>query len=222
MASNTRRHFLCSVAFWGAMLPGIAFDDKEKDEKDISPAEDLMREHGALRRILLIYQECIRRMDARQPLLMEVLAGSAEIVRSFVENYHEKLEEELLFPRFWNSGKLADLVDTLQKQHQQGRLLTENIIKLSTPSSIPNAKIRESMNLFIRMYRPHAAREDTVLFPAFHQLVSSREYDKLGDQFESREQNLFGKEGFEKKVEQISGYEKALGIYNLSQFTPSA
>ncbi|AHF17361.1 hypothetical protein NIASO_06125 [Niabella soli DSM 19437] len=30
------------------------------------------------------------------------------------------------------------------------------------------------------MYRPHEAREDTVLFPAFRKIVSRHEYDSLG------------------------------------------
>jgi hypothetical protein len=72
----------------------------------------------------------------------------------------------------------------------------------------------------MRMYQPHAAREDTVLFPAFHELVPAGEYDKLGDAFEDKENELFGHEGFEKMVERVASIEKRLGIYDLAQFTP--
>ena len=34
--------------------------------------------------------------------------------------------------------------------------------------------------MFNLMYEPHEAREDTILFPAFHKLVSQHEYDALG------------------------------------------
>jgi hemerythrin-like domain-containing protein len=71
------------------------------------------------------------------------------------------------------------------------------------------------------MYRPHKAREDTVLFPALHTLVSPEEYDRLGDVFEEREQKLFGKDGFERIVEEVTALEKKLGIYELSGFTPN-
>jgi hemerythrin-like domain-containing protein len=43
-----------------------------------------------------------------------------------------------------------------------------------------------SMQQFIRMYNPHEAREDTVLFPAFRKLVSSHEFDALGEDFEKK------------------------------------
>jgi hemerythrin-like domain-containing protein len=70
------------------------------------------------------------------------------------------------------------------------------------------------------MYRPHEAREDTVLFPAFRKLVSKHEYDALGEEFEDNEHKHFGQDGFETMVGRVSAIEKQLGIYDLNQFTP--
>jgi hypothetical protein len=72
------------------------------------------------------------------------------------------------------------------------------------------------------MYGPHEAREDTVLFPALHAIISRNEYDALGEDFEKREHQLFGKEGFEGMVPRVAAIEKQLGIYDLSQFTPKS
>lgn len=76
------------------------------------------------------------------------------------------------------------------------------------------------MEQFIRMYEPHEAREDTVLFPAIRSIVSKHEFDALGEEFEKKEHQLFGQEGFEKMVDQVAGIEKRLGIYDLALFTP--
>ena len=81
-------------------------------------------------------------------------------------------------------------------------------------------RLADSMRQFIRMYNPHEAREDTVLFPAFRNLVSKNEYDSLGEDFEKKEHELFGENGFEIIVDQVAGIEKTLGIYDLAQFTP--
>jgi hemerythrin-like domain-containing protein len=70
------------------------------------------------------------------------------------------------------------------------------------------------------MYNPHEAREDTVLFPAFRKIVSLHEFDSLGEDFEKKENELFGQDGFEKVVELVAGIEKRFGIYELAQFTP--
>ena len=68
-----RRVFLKSgIIFSGAALAGAglrgADTAKKRDEKEpeVGPPEDLMREHGVLKRVLLIYGEALRRLDAKQ------------------------------------------------------------------------------------------------------------------------------------------------------------
>ncbi len=193
-------------------------------EEDVSPAEDLMREHGALNRILLLYDEAVTRLESRKDFPPDVLASAAGIVRRFIEQYHEKLEEENLFPRFEKAGKLVDLVQTLKRQHEAGRTLTGHIEAGATVAGLKDAagrgKTVRSLRLFIRMYRPHEAREDTILFPALHEIVSKHEYDALGEDFENQEHKLFGEDGFEHVVAQIAELEKKVGLYDLAKFTP--
>jgi hemerythrin-like domain-containing protein len=86
--------------------------------------------------------------------------------------------------------------------------------------STDSERLADALRSFLRMYRPHEAREDTVLFPAFRTIVSAHEYDALGDDFEKKEDELFGEEGFFKVVDQVSQLEKKMGIYDLAQFTP--
>src|ERR1017187_5061877 len=175
---------------------GRAATKKGDEDEKISLAEDLMREHGVLKRVLLIYREVMNRIDSKRDFPPNVVFSSAKLIRAFVEDYHEKLEEDYLFPRFRKANKLVDLVDVLLAQHRAGRRLTDTVLRLSTAQSIKNADDRktlaQTLHLFIRMYNPHAAREDTVLFPALHGIVSAHEYDSLGEDFEKKEQQLFG------------------------------
>ena len=198
-------------------------EDKDKDEDEVSPTEDLMREHGVLRRLLLVYGDVIRRLEANQEVKPDPIAHAAKLMRAFIEDYHERDEEEYIFPRFVKANKLTDLVSVLAQQHQAGRKLTADIERLATAPSLTSASNRhamaESMRQFVRMYEPHAAREDTVLFPAFAKLVSDKELHKLMDTFEQKEKALpLG--DFEKMVADVSGIEKTLGLYDLAQFTP--
>ncbi len=230
-----RRQFLTAGAPLGitglvAGIPGtFAADQKGAaagEEEEVSPAEDLMREHGVLKRILLIYGEAVRRIDAAEDLPPKSLADAAGIIRSFLEDYHSKLEEDFLFPRFRKANKLVNLVNVLQDQHQAGRRLTDVTRRLATAEALKSAEDRkalaEFLRQFVRMYSPHEAREDTVLFPAFHEIVSPHEYGALGESFEKREHELFGKDGFEGIVDRVAAIEKTLGIFDLSQFTPRA
>lgn len=77
-----------------------------------------------------------------------------------------------------------------------------------------------SMRQFIRMYEPHEAREDAVLFPALRKIVSPHEYDAMGENFEKKEHRLFGEDGFDLMVDRVAQIEQSLGIYELGQFTP--
>jgi hemerythrin-like domain-containing protein len=198
--------------------------EPKKEEEEVSPAEDLMREHGVLKRVLLVYGEAIRRIELNEDLPPETVMESAKIIRNFIEDYHEKLEEDFLFPRLKKAGKLVNLVDVLLQQHQGGRKVTDITMQFATNQALKNLddrrKLADSLRQFIRMYNPHEAREDTILFPEFRKIVSKNEYDSLGEDFEKKEHELFGEEGFEKIVDKVASIEKKLGIYDLAQFTP--
>jgi hemerythrin-like domain-containing protein len=149
------------------------------------------------------------------------VVNSAKIISSFIEQYHEKLEEDHLFPRFRKHNLLVDLVNTLQQQHEAGKKVTEQILVLAgSKAKADKEKLSEGLHKFVRMYAPHEAREDTVLFPALHTIVSPHEYAALGEDFEKKEHQMFGKEGFEGMVPRVADIEKQLGIYDLAQFTP--
>ncbi len=61
--------------------------EDEENEEMVSPAEDLMREHGVLKRVLLVYGEAIRRIEGNEDLPPEAVGDSARIVRRFIEDY---------------------------------------------------------------------------------------------------------------------------------------
>jgi hemerythrin-like domain-containing protein len=220
-----RREFLVGMAGAGAvLLASPAAHAKTERGRGVPPTEDLMREHGVLRRILLVYEEAIRRLPSGDAGVVDVIAGAANIVHRFVEGYHEKLEEEFVFPKLEQAGKLLDLTQVLRIQHAAGRKVTD-AIRASTKQRAASAAQRQALtaNLesFTRMYAPHAAWEDTELFPVFRQLYSAAELDRLGDRFEDQEHKLLGGGGFEGSLKDVGDLEQALGIHDLSKFTPT-
>jgi hemerythrin-like domain-containing protein len=225
-----RREFISKgvkIALFSAITgtAGLSGCDKEKEnenEKKIAPPEDLMQEHGVLNRILLIYDACRIHLINKESFSLKAITDSANIIRKFVEDYHEKQEEEYLFSRFEKANQLKDLIAVLRNQHSAGRIITDQIINLSGSKSLSymeNQKLIQLLTDFNTMYRPHEAREDTVLFPTFRKIVSSHEYDSLGEEFEENEHKLFGSDGFETIVNEVADIEKTLGIYDLAQFT---
>ncbi|MFC4012511.1 hemerythrin domain-containing protein [Nonomuraea purpurea] len=188
----------------------------------VTPPEDLMREHGVLKRVLLVYREGIRRINAGEQVPVQALHAGAGIIRTFIEEYHERLEERYVFPRLVKAGKLTDTVSVLLRQHRRGRVLTGRILDATAEPTPQRARpdLVADMAAFIRMYEPHEAREDTVVFPAMRDVIPPKEFAEMAETFEDEEHRRFGAAGFTGIVGQVADIEKSLGIYDLNQFTP--
>lgn len=214
--------------FTSNIIDVTAAQPKEIKEKsnivEVAALEDLMREHGMLNRLLLIYEEILNRFSKKQFISAATIHDTASLIGTFIEDYHEKLEEEFIFSRFKKANVLTEVISTLLDQHQAGRKLTDTILDSTRSNTRMNEAKKEIIGYiktFIRMYRVHEAWEDTVVFPRFHTLITADEYDKLGDIFETREQQMFGKDGFENVLQRVIALEKKLEIYGLSRVTPS-
>jgi hemerythrin-like domain-containing protein len=173
--------------------------------------------------VMYLYDEAIARFTRRGDVPLDALAAGAAIIRRVIEDYHEKLEEQQLFPRFEAAGKLVGLVGTLRRQHQVGRTLTDQISTLAktTLDDGDRDALVVALHRFNHMYRAHAAREDTTLFPELHKLVGARAYRELGDAFEDKESEMLGAHGFERAVADVAKLEQAFGIDDLGELTPS-
>jgi hemerythrin-like domain-containing protein len=229
----SRRSLLTSSLAAGAALitiPSLAEPKKtangnENEEPEVTATEDLMREHGILRRILLVYRESAVRLR-RDAAAVDgaALAAAANLFRRFGEEYHEKLLEEAhIFPVVKKrGGRAASEADILIAQHRRGREITGYILsatrsgKLSAPAGAELAGVFENLD---RMYENHAAREDTIVFPAWKTAFTNRQLDEKGDEFEDIERKMFGHDGFEDAEKKISGIEETLGWADLAQFT---
>lgn len=195
--------------------------------QEVPPTEDLMREHGVLNRVLMIYDKINSQITQNQPFNHFLLVQAATIVRDFIHNYHEKLEEEYLFTIFEKKNlPLASLTKVLREQHTAGKAVTDMILYRATESNITDPenlkKLSEDIHGFVEMYRPHEAREDTELFPAVRANVTEAEFERLTDIFEDTEHAKFGPTGFEDMVKIVADIEKQLGINNIAQYTPHA
>ena len=66
-------------------------------------------------------------------------------MRRFIQDYHEKDEEDYLFPQFEKAGKLKDLVQVLKAQHQAGRKLIADLQGRATAANLKNPGERQKI-----------------------------------------------------------------------------
>ena len=200
--------------------------EKRGAEPEVTATEDLMREHGVIRRALLVYSQSADKLR-KSPGSMDpsALHKTAQLFRTFGEDYHERmLEEQHIFPIVRKmKGRAAGYPDILTAQHQRGREITDYTLAVTSGPKIgvqhaePLARVFDS---FVRMYENHAAREDTIVFPAWKTNFSNKQLDDLSDQFEDIEHKMFGKDGFDEAEKTISEIEATFGFTDISQFTP--
>ena len=235
-STATRRAVLLAAATGTALFSpwataAIDQDDSRRnedrgpgEEKAVGSVEDLMREHGVLRRILLVYDQSADRLRSGKAVDLTQLNKAARLFRSFGEDYHARmLEEAFIFPTLRkNRGPAASYPDILTAQHQRGRKITDYILEATARKNLSSSRaavLAHTFDGFVSMYNNHSAREDTLVFPAWKQALAESQLDELGDRFEEIEQQQFGKEGFDDVVEQVAAIETALGYADLSQFT---
>jgi len=192
----------------------------------VAPGETLMYEHGVLKRVLLIYQNAAPRAEADPSLAAAAIHGGAEIIHDFIEGFHEALEEGYVFPTLKAAGRETATIRTLLLQHARGRLITQFLLATATAEALGRPSTREQMTgavrAFVRMYEPHEAREDTVIFPAFRSILTPRQLDGYGRTFTDLQTRQFGRDGFATVVARVAALEESLGIYDLAEFTPAA
>ena len=192
---------------------------KTQEEEPNTPPEVLMLDHAVEDRLLLIYADLADHLRAREddatPAWVRTAAG---IVRSFVEDYHQRLEEQHVFPLLESHVRLAPLVKTLKAQHDAGRLLTDKL--LANPSPLSRRDLADVCTAYVRMARPHMAREATDLFQVLYDILSVEKVEELSDAFETKQEQLLGEGGFEKTLARIVAIETPFGLYDLEKFTP--
>jgi hemerythrin-like domain-containing protein len=243
-----RRQLLAGISVAGAGVllnacgntqtrTGGATNDENKNEGpapgeaepiEVTATEDLMREHGILRRALLVYQESATRLR-QDPASVppDALEKAANLFRVFGEDYHEKkLEEVFIFPAVKKApGVAAAYVDILLAQHVRGREITDYLLSISQADRIASNSVEplaKALESFVRMYEHHAAIEDTVVFPAWKATIGPNQLDALGEKFEEIEHEQFGDDGFEAALKRMEEIEESLGLSNLDMFTAPA
>jgi hemerythrin-like domain-containing protein len=192
---------------------------------DVAATEDLMREHGIIRRALLIYREAATKLKQDPASVKpDALEKTATLVRVFGEDYHEKqLEETFIFPALKKTQSPALVyLDVLMAQHARGRELTDYLLNVTKADQLPINSVNtviSAMESFARMYEHHMAVEDTIIFPAWKAAIGERELDELSAKFEEIEDEAFGGDGFDAASKRMSEIEQELGLANLGMFT---
>ncbi len=189
----------------------------------MTPVEDLTSQHALVDRVLLVYQMATAKEAGMTPPPAKVLATAAGMIRSMVDEFHVRLEEDYIFPLFQKAGKLTDLVSTLRQQHVAGKTLNDTILQMAGGATAGGASaqaLAPHLMAYTRMIQAHTAYEETMLYPQIRGITSDADYDRLQKTMQDMDRQKLGPEGFVGMVAKVAELEKSAGITSLAQFTP--
>lgn len=187
-------------------------------ESEPTPTEDLMREHGILNRIMLIYEDVLCKIENNIHFDLQLLFDASKIVKEFIEEYHEPMEEKYIFAFLLERQMHVELITELTKQHHLSKIITNKIFKCI--NSVDLVRLSKYIKIFLYMYRAHESREDTIIFNQFRKIAGTKIMAEYGEKFEESEHELFGPGGYEHILDKVMNIEIKLGIHNLQMYTP--
>lgn len=187
----------------------------------LPPAEDLMQEHGVLERINLVYEAIANRFEHHQGDPDGCLKKSTAMIVKYFQGHHERIEELMIFPALTKANVQPQLVATLVSQHRAGHELTEAILKKIEDSKLSVSaqdELSPLLKSFTRMFRPHIARENTVVFPLLREIMTPSEYQEFSNKVTTLESKMLPASLSDILAELVK-IETALAITDLSTFT---
>ena len=188
----------------------------------MTPMEDLTSQHALVGRILLVYQMSATKDTGMTPAPTKVLATAAGMIRSAVDEFHVRIEEDYLFPLFEKSGNMTSLVSTLRQQHAAGKRLNDTILQMASAStgSASVEALAPHLMAYSRMIQAHTAYEETLLYPQIRSALSDTDYERLQTTMQEMSNKKLGPEGFAGMLAKVEELERSAGITGLAQFTP--
>jgi len=180
--------------------------------------EQLTRQHAVVGRILLVYATVVTPELGTSKPSGPAVASAAQMLRSNVDDFHAKFEEEHIFPLFQKSGRLSDLINTLREQHAAARTLTDAILKAGEGGAA-STNLALNIREYMHMIQAHTAYEETVLYPQIR-TVAGGQYNQLETTLRDLTRTTLGTGGFAGLLTKVAELEKSAGIAGLAQFTP--
>jgi hemerythrin-like domain-containing protein len=196
--------------------PGL---DKAMDK--ISATEELCIEHAMLDRIFLAMDHTLKMAGSGKKADLSPIKKACGMIEAVVNQHHMKIEEDEIYPKFARDAMLSPLVEEFKVQHDEARKMVARIDQLSRTAG-GKANIDELNAVFTDlkdMLTAHAAREETVLFPAMQGTWAEKDLKALKETQEEHEEKLLGKDAGEKIYAMLGDVEASAGIDSVRDFT---
>jgi hemerythrin-like domain-containing protein len=161
-----------------------------------NPIDLLEEENRYIARVVGAAERLADKLAADQPVRAETLQDVADFMLLYADKCHHRKEEDKLFPLLEKRGvpTLGCSLEALSHEYGIGRTLVKGLMEAVAAfrKADPAATINIIKNLrgIAELYPNHIWKEDHLLFPISHKVLSAEDQYDLALEFESVEQEL--------------------------------
>jgi hemerythrin-like domain-containing protein len=179
----------------------------------------MLQEHGILRRILLVYDEFLSQLESAEtaPPIGAVI-DTTTLLQSYVQGYHEVIEETYVFPVVEKIPSMQGLVSTLRRQHALARQLSTDVIVSARMADLK--RLTTTLDALVLLYQAHTAWEDTDLTIALRDVLTPEGSRELLGKIHRVERDVFGPRAEAHALTQIVEIERQFDVHGPAEFEP--
>ena len=180
--------------------------------------EELMTEHRAIERMLVVLEAAARRLDEGQAVRPGLFRDVVDFVRNFADRCHHGKEEEHLFPRMEAAGvpRAGGPLAVMLFEHDEGReyvaAIADAIDAYESGDSSAAGQIAENARGYVGLLRQHIAKEEDVLFPMADGVLGPDDKRELEERFQQVEAEVMGPGVHERYHSLLEDLERELGL----------
>lgn len=154
----------------------------------------LRQEQEPILLMLDLADEVLREIERGGRVAPETLAGLSEFFRLFAERFHNRKEEDLLFPLLEQKGvpRKGGCIGVMLAEHEQGRTLIRQMTAAADAYGEGDAEAviswAEAGRNYTTLLRQHIHREGHALYSMAESLLSEAEQNELVEAFTKLEE----------------------------------
>jgi hemerythrin-like domain-containing protein len=151
--------------------------------------ELIVRDHSTIARSLGILDGMVQRMESG--LRIEIADASVilKFLQVFVDEYHQTMEEHVLFPALMRTAANDSPVHGMVMEHSEERA-AKACIEDALKAKVGREFVRSARSLCL-LLKSHFSREDSVLTELAEQLLSEEEDDAIVATFNKYRPEIF-------------------------------